>query len=219
MIPKKQKNYTTTRYALSEEDFKNIYARLWVKYWKTVLLTIFALLTGGYILINKIATDTVEKILTDELVKSQFYDYRNKLLDSANKDIHQIKQQVISEMKNYHSLPYNIENNKIIFFDSSGKFVNIQYGSATTADTVYFKKQFKTIPVLITTIDNSKHNKKEITNAFGIKIDQDPYYGHIIFRRTLQISYIDKRRFVVYYGLSKTLDKEQLKFNWIAIGE
>jgi hypothetical protein len=206
-IIKKEPDIHIHSYQLTDQDYKNILSRTFYKLWWLFGLFIISLLTGGYLLINEIAEKTVNKILNQATIQSQFFEYKEKLLTQATHDINDAKNYYIKELKKYQYLPYSISNNSMKLFDTAGKALIIEFGKGKTANKIEFKEKFNQIPYVQVTSSDSKNF--------------EPYnYRRVTFIRIMNIKELTKDYFIAYYGLPAMAPNVnlQIEINWIAIG-
>lgn len=195
-------------FQLTDQDYKNIAVRTWYSLWKWAVVVIIGILAGSLWWINNSAKTAVENILKDEVVKSDFYNYKERLFLKAKNDIDEVKQRVVNELCQYKNIPFSITNHSLKFIDSTGLSTIIEYGTAKTGDTIYFKEYFKNTPKIIITVIEKM---EEFYGGIGSRSRKNPY------------SYIKeetKSRFIVEYGTRFYVndDKSKKRFNWIAIG-
>jgi hypothetical protein len=213
-IIKKDPDVHIHKYQLSDEDYKNIFTRVFWKFWWMSLVLLGFLIGGGYFLIKQISENTVQQILSKEIVKSNFYDYKERLFLKASQDITEAKEYYINELKKYEYLPYSLSNNSLKVFDKNGKALIVEFGRGKTSDTIRFKEHFDNLP----NVQVSFADPKERSRINDFK--NSDIYNEVTFRMSLNIKEITRKYFIAFYGLPNTIKryKYQVEFNWMAIG-
>ncbi|MFH1051393.1 MAG: H-type lectin domain-containing protein [bacterium] len=188
-------------YQLTDQDYKNIMTRTFYKLWWVGLIIIGFLLGSGYLLVINTADSTVQKILSKEIIKSQFYDYKEKLLSQASIDINQAKKFFINEIKKYEKLPYNLSDNSLKLFDTTGKVLILEYGTGLTNTPIYFKEHFNSIPNI------------------HVSLSDPSYLNNKLFQYPINIKFASKNQFLVTLSTNRVIGiTSRIKINWFAIG-
>lgn len=223
MRNRKEPEIHTINYQLTEEDYKNIKSRTLGKLWWIVLIFVGFILSGGYYIIQQTTENTVKKILEEQVVKSRFYEYKEKLLIKAQEDIDEAKNSFIKEIKKYDKMPYSLSENSIKIFDSTGKSFIIEFGKGRVNSSIYFKENFVSSPNLQISLSDSgdislKPTHPIFNTIYNKRLNANNEY--VSYKMTLNIKEVNNKYFKVTYGLDNLsfIIQRPVEFYWIAIG-
>lgn len=211
----RKKRYIGGSNQLSEEDFKNIWARLWLKLWWIAILAVGFFFTGGLIIIKSTSEKIVNSYIDKNTILKQFDTEKKQILEKVSFDMKQIKERFMKEVKTCSVIPFNINQNSITMFDSSGNRFMLEFGEGLTNQIVEFKQPFSVAPIIIANFKDSISDSQK-----GLVVG--PMGRGVIKISNLTIQ-ADKKSFIPVYSRQKTaygeIKEPKFPISWVAFGK